>query len=112
MKSGNKNAGANRQEAVHSHRVSIGGEAISLRSDQPEEVVEKLADYLDGKIRDVGGGIHIDKFRILALAAMSVAGDLFELQAKLEENDKTRQDMLAQAKTLNESLDRALAPSD
>src|SRR6185295_2465940 len=104
MKAGDKSAGENRKDAVHSHRVTIGGEAISLRSDQPEEVVEKLADYLDGKIRDVGGGIHIDKFRILALAAMSVAGDLFELQAKLEETDKTRQDMLAQAKSLNETL--------
>ena len=97
------------RKEMHPVRVSIGGEPLFLRSDQTEEVVEKLADYLDQKIRDVGGGIHQDKFRVLALAALSVAGELMELRTKLEEDAQARQNMLAQAQSLTESLDRALA---
>lgn len=97
------------KKAMHSHRLSIGGEPVFLRSDQTEEVVEKLAEYLDQKIRDVGAGIHQDKFRVLALAAMSVTGELMEMKTKLEETTQARQDMLAQAESLTETLDRALA---
>jgi cell division protein ZapA (FtsZ GTPase activity inhibitor) len=95
---------------LHSLQVSICGESVSLRSDQPAEVVEKVAAYLNGKIREAGGHVHTDKFRVLAMAAMGVAGEMFELQAKLEETDKAKHDMLVQAKSLTESLDRALAP--
>ncbi len=94
---------------MRSVRVSIGGEPVSLRSDQPEAVVEGLADYLDQKIREVGGALHQDKFKVLALAAMSVTGELMELKTKLEENAQAKQDMLAQAQSLTETLDRALA---
>ncbi len=92
-------------------QVNICGETISLRSDQPKEVVAKVAEYLNDKVQGSGDGNAADKFRLLALAAMSVAGELIELQTKLEENDQARQDLLAQAKTLTETLDRALAPA-
>lgn len=96
---------------MHSIRVVIGGEPVSLHSDQPEEVVEKLAGYLDQKIRDTGGGPYVDKYRVLALAAMRITGEMLEFKTKLEENEKTWNDMLAQTKTLTDNLDRALAPS-
>ncbi len=96
---------------MNSLQVSICGEPVSLRSDQPAEVVEKLAAYVNGKVRETGGHAHTDKFRVLALAAMGIAGEMFELQSKLEEHDKAKHDMLAQAKSLTESLDRALAPA-
>ena len=97
------------KKGMRSIRVSICGEPVSLLSDQPEVVVERLADYLDQKIRDLGGAIHQDKFKVLALAAMSVTGELMELKTKLEENAQAKQDMLAQAQSLTETLDRALA---
>jgi cell division protein ZapA (FtsZ GTPase activity inhibitor) len=111
MKEKSANTGTDPAETLQAVKVNIAGESISLRSDQPEEVVEKVAGYLNGKIRQTGGDTHPDKFRVLALAAMSVAGELLELQTKLEENDKTRHHMLAQAKSLTETLDRALAPA-
>ncbi|HAO99355.1 MAG TPA: hypothetical protein DCQ83_04865 [Fibrobacteres bacterium] len=94
---------------AQSLRVSIAGESISLISDQPEAVVAKVAGYINDKVREVGGGTHPDKFRILALAAMSVAGELIEAKSRLEENDKATHEMLAQAKSMTETLDRALA---
>ncbi len=92
-------------------KVSIGGEAISLRSDQPQRVVEQVADYLNGKIEAAGrGSLSGDKFSLLALAALTVAGEVFELQSRLEEHDQSQRRMLAQAKSLTDTLDRALAP--
>ena len=96
--------------ALQSLKVSICGEAVPLRSDQSSEVVEKVAGYLNGKIEEAGGGAaNTDKFRLLALAALSVAGEVFELQTKLEEHQQDKHRMLAQAKSLTESLDRACA---
>ena len=97
----------------HVLQVSICGEPLSIRSDQSKEMVVRIANYLNEKAREAAGdGIQVDKFRILALAAMGVAAELMELQTRLEETDKTRHEMLAQAKTLTETLDRALATED
>lgn len=95
----------------HVLKVSICGESISIRSDQPQDVVTRVANYLNGKAREAAGdGIQIDKFRLLALASMGVVAELMELKTKLEENDQNRHEMLAQVKSLTETLDRALAP--
>ena len=95
----------------HVLQVTLCGERISLRSDQPQDVVTGVANYLNGKIREVAGdAVPADRFRVLALAAMSVAGELMELQTRMEESAQTRHTMLAQAKSLTETLDRALAP--
>ena len=96
--------------ALQSLKVSIAGEAVQLRSDQPPQVVEQVAGYLNGRIEEVGkGATGSDRYRVLALAALSVAGEVFELQSKLKENDKDKHKMLVQAKSLTETLDRALA---
>jgi len=94
----------------YSIKVSVGGEVVQLRSDQPPEVVERVAALLNARMREADPtGVHTDKFRILALAALSVAGELYEAKAKLEENRQDRQNLLAKAQNLTTSLDRALA---
>lgn len=94
----------------YSIKVSVGGEVVQLRSDQPPEVVERVAALLNARMREADPtGVHTDKFRILALAALGVAGELYEAKAKLEENRQDRQSLLAKAQTLTTSLDRALA---
>jgi cell division protein ZapA (FtsZ GTPase activity inhibitor) len=95
--------------ALQSLKVNVGGEAVQLRSDQSAQVVERVAGYLNGRIEEVGkGAAGSDRFRVLALAALSVAGEVFELQSKLKEHDKAKHRMLVQAKSLTETLDRAL----
>ena len=94
----------------YSIKVSVGGEVVQLRSDQPPEVVERVAALLNARMREADPtGVHTDKFRILALAALSVAGELYEAKAKLEENKQDRKSLLAKAQTLTSSLDRVLA---
>jgi cell division protein ZapA (FtsZ GTPase activity inhibitor) len=92
-------------------KLQVGGEIVQLKSDQPPEVVQKIASYLNARMQQADPlGSNADKFRLLALAALSVTGELFEAKAKLEETDQARQSLLDKAQTLTLSLDRALAP--
>jgi cell division protein ZapA len=95
----------------HSYKVNICGETFQVKSDQSPQTIERVAGYLDFKIREMGkGGINVDKFRVVVLAAMNLAGELFELRARVEEYDKTSNQLQEKAKSMNESLDRALDP--
>ncbi len=90
-------------------KVTVCGEAVQIRSDQTAQVVERVANYLNGKVDEIGrGALGPDKFRVLALAALTVAGEVFELQSKMEGYDQNKQEMLSQAKKLTEKLDRAI----
>ena len=96
----------------HSYKVNICGETFQVKSDQSPQNIERVAGYLDFKIRELGkGGINPDKFRIVVLAAMNLAGELFELRAKVEENDRQEDQLQQKARLLNATLDRALNPA-
>jgi cell division protein ZapA len=93
----------------HSYKVNICGETFQVKSDQSPQTIERVAGYLDFKIREMGkGGINVDKFRIVVLAALNLAGELFELKARVEENEKQQNQIQEKAKSMNASLDRAL----
>jgi|SRR5690606_4928815 len=95
----------------HSYKVNICGETFQVKSDQTPQTIERVAGYLDFKIREMGkGGINVDKFRVVVLAAMNLAGELFELRARVEEYDKKSNQLQEKAKSMSESLDRALDP--
>ena len=97
----------------HSHKVHIFGESFQIRSDQPPEVIEKISGYLDFKIREIGNkSVQSDKFRLAVLAAMNVAGELFDAREKLAESDKKSSVLEEKAKTLNSSLDKILEPTN
>lgn len=90
-------------------KLQVAGELVQLKSDQPPEVVQKIASYLNARMQQADPlGASPDKFRLLALAALSVTGELFEAKAKLEETDQARQDLLDKAQSLTDSLDRVL----
>jgi cell division protein ZapA len=93
----------------HSYKVNVCGENFQIKSDQSPQVIERVAGYLDFKIREMSkGGINVDKFRVVVLAAMNLAGELFELKSKLEEHDKQNDQIREKARTLHASLDRAM----
>lgn len=95
----------------NSYKVNICGETFQVKSDQSPQTIERVAGYLDFKIREMSkGGINVDKFRIVVLAAMNLAGELFDLKSKIEEYDKQSNQIQEKAKSLNDSLDRALDP--
>ncbi len=95
----------------NSYKVNICGETFQVKSDQSPQTVERVAGYVDFKIKELGkGGINVDKFRVAVMAAMNLAGELFELKSKIEEYDKQSDQIQEKARSLNASLDRAIDP--
>ncbi len=96
--------------SLRSHKVSIFGEPLHLRSDQSSQKVEAIAAYLEMKIREVGrGAVNVDRFKILLLAALNVSGELFEVKERLERSDTDNLSMRDAAESLAGRLERALS---
>ncbi len=97
----------------NSYKVNICGETFQVKSDQSPQTMERLAGYLDFKIKEMGkGAINVDKFRMTVLAALNLTGELFELKSKMEEYDKQSIRIQEKARSLSASLDRAIDPSN
>jgi cell division protein ZapA len=95
----------------NSYKVNICGETFQVKSDQSPQTIERVAGYVDFKIKEMGkGGINVDKFRVAVLTAMNLAGELFELKSKIEAYDKESNQIQEKARSLNASLDRVIDP--
>lgn len=93
----------------HAYRVNICGESLQLRSDQPPQVIEKVAGFLDKKIREVSQNtVNGDKFRLVALAAMNLAEELIQAQSRLADFDHHHVKLEEKARFLAASLDKAM----
>ncbi len=93
----------------NSYKVNICGETFQVKSDQSPQTIERVAGYLDFKIREMGkGGINVDKHRVVVMAALNLAGELFSLKSKVEEYDKQSDKIQEKARSLGASLDRAI----
>ena len=96
----------------NSYKVSICGENFQVKSDQPSQMIERVAEYLDSRIREVGmGNINADKFRLVVLTSMNLAGELFQLRTKLEEYEKRTDQFQEKVRALHAGLDRVLNPA-
>ncbi|MBF0431816.1 MAG: cell division protein ZapA [Fibrobacteria bacterium] len=92
---------------AHTHKVNICGENFQIKSDVPANLIEKIAGYVDYKIKEVGNNsVNGDKVRISVLAAMNIAGELFEARSKMDELEKYSSQVESKSKVLNESLDQ------
>jgi cell division protein ZapA len=72
--------------------VQIAGQRYVLRTDADEEQVQKLASYVDGRIRDIQRQTRTPDTQALAtLAALQIAEELFgERQAQATLRKKIR----------------------
>ena len=58
--------------------VEIAGQVLSIRSDEGPEYVQELADYVDGHLRQLGGGRRSFSLqRVALLVAIQIADELF-----------------------------------
>jgi cell division protein ZapA (FtsZ GTPase activity inhibitor) len=67
----------------HTLRVTILNEEYAIRSDTPPEQARAVAQYLDQAIRSVMAAGVIESNRAVVLAALQIAGELFESRATL-----------------------------
>jgi cell division protein ZapA (FtsZ GTPase activity inhibitor) len=67
----------------HTLRVTILNEEYAIRSDTPPEQARAVALYLDQAIRAVMSAGVVESNRAVVLAALQIAGELFEAKASL-----------------------------
>ena len=70
-------------------RVVIYDQEYFMRGDLNQEYIQKLADYLDAKMRTIAERTRtVDTLRVAMLAALNVADEYHQLKARYEEAAK------------------------
>ena len=66
--------------------VEIFGHRYTLKSEFPEAQVKRVADYVDGKMREVAKGTtSVDSLHIAVLTALNIAQDYLQEKGGQEE---------------------------
>lgn len=101
---------ANAEPAEQSIQVEIYNQTYSIRSDGDNDYIQKLAKYVDGKMREISSGtMTVDSLKVAILAALHVADEFHQAldsQAKADAQLGTRSAECA------ELLDRVLKHKD
>ena len=70
-------------------RVVIYDQEYFVRGDLDGEYIQKLAKYLDVKMRAIAGRTRtVDSLRVAVLAALNIADEYHQVKAKYEETTK------------------------
>ncbi len=68
-------------------RVLIYDQEYFMRGDLNQEYIQKLAQYLDGKMRSIAERTRtVDTVRVAILAALNVADEYHQMKARYEES--------------------------
>ena len=73
-------------------RVEIYNQTYNIRSDGDNEYIMRLAEYVDGKMREIrSGGKVIGADRVAVMAALNITHDLLHKKQRLDQQaDETR----------------------
>ncbi len=79
--------------------VHILGQKITLRSDDEEEYIRRVAQYVDGKMREVGESMaSMNKYSVAIFVALNIADEYHRLKEDCEAAS-TRMDRLLERLT-------------
>jgi cell division protein ZapA (FtsZ GTPase activity inhibitor) len=65
--------------------VTIQGAEYTLRTEESPEHARAVADYVDRAITEVESGARIESHKAAILAALRIAGELFEAKAQTDD---------------------------
>src|SRR5215467_12125746 len=69
-------------------RVEIYNQTYSIRSDGDNEYIMHLAEYVDGKMREISSGtLTVDSLKVAILAALHIADEFYQLKNVQAAND-------------------------
>jgi cell division protein ZapA len=87
-------------------RVVIYDQEYFMRGDLNQEYIQKLAQYLDAKMRSIAERTRtVDTLRVAILAAFNVADEYHQLKAR---HEQVTQDMDQKVGECTEALDQIL----
>jgi cell division protein ZapA len=99
--------GRNKSETFEqSIRVEIYNQTYNIRSDGDNEYIIRLAEYVDGKMRDISSGtLTVDSLKVAILAALHIADEFHQLKNQQEQTDAQ---LASRSAECAEMLDRVL----
>ncbi len=93
-------------ESAQSIRVEIYNQTYNIRSDGDNEYIMRLAEYVDGKMREISSGtLTVDSLKVAILAALHIADEYHQLKNHQEQNDAQ---LASRSAECTEMLDRVL----
>ncbi|HEX8287458.1 MAG TPA: cell division protein ZapA [Pyrinomonadaceae bacterium] len=103
--------GRNKSESSEqSIRVEIYNQTYNIRSDGDNEYIMRLAEYVDGKMRDISSGtLTVDSLKVAILAALHIADEFHQLKNQQEQTDAQ---LASRSAECAELLDRVLKHKD
>jgi cell division protein ZapA len=101
------NNGKARSELVaQSIRVEIYNQTYNIRSDGDNDYILRLAEYVDGKMREISSGtLTVDSLKVAILAALHIADEFHQLKNQQEQSDAQ---LASRSAECAEMLDRVL----
>ena len=87
-------------------RVEIYNQTYSIRSDGDNEYILDLAQYVDGKMREISSGtLTVDSLKVAILAALHIADKFYQLKNAQAQSDAQ---LAARSSECAAMLDRVL----
>ncbi len=94
------------ESAEQTIRVEIYNQNYSIRSDGDNEYIHRLAEYVDGKMRDISSGtLTVDSLKVAILAALHIADEYHQLKNQQQQVDAQ---LASRSAECTELLDRVL----
>jgi cell division protein ZapA len=91
-------------------RVEIYNQTYNIRSDGDNEYIMRLAEYVDGKMREISSGtLTVDSLKVAILAALHIADEFHQLKNQQEQSDAQ---LASRSAECAEMLDRVLKHKD
>lgn len=95
-----------KNETAQSIRVEIYNQTYNIRSDGDNEYILRLAEYVDGKMREISSGtLTVDSLKVAILAALHIADEFHQLKHQQEQTD---QQLASRSAEMTEMLDHIL----
>ena len=91
-------------------RVEIYNQTYSIRSDGDNEYIHDLAEYVDGKMREISSGtMTVDSLKVAILAALHIADEYYQLKHTQAQSDAQ---LATRSSECAEMLDKLLKNRD
>ncbi len=91
---------------AQSIRVEIYNQTYNIRSDGDNDYILRLAEYVDGKMREISSGtLTVDSLKVAILAALHIADEFHQLKNNQEQSDAQ---LASRSAECAEMLDRVL----
>lgn len=96
----------NPESAEQTIRVEIYNQTYSIRSDGDNDYIRRLAEYVDGKMREISSGtLTVDSLKVAILAALHIAD---EYHQALHQHQQVDAQLASRSAECTELLDRVL----